>query len=325
MRSALNALAVVALIGSGASAAAQTANAWPDRPVRLIVPFPAGSATDVVSRLMAQKLGAKLGQQFVVENRAGASGAIGVDLIAKAAPDGATMGLITASTHALAPALGTKLPYDTAKDFKFVSMIAAAPYALVLYPGLPVKTVADLVALAKTKPGALNYGSAGLASLAHLAGALFATQAGIQLTHVPYRSSAQSSVDMITGRLDMQFATVAPTLANIRDGKLRAIATTGAQRLSVLPDVPTMIEAGMPDYDVSLWTAYAMPTGTPDAIVARLNAEMRAILGDAETAAALSKQGFQPMPGPSDAVAKRIQSETEKWRALVAKTGIKVE
>ena len=320
-------LLLALLASGGAPAAAQTSPqiTWPDRPVRLIVPFPAGSATDVVSRLLAQKFTARLGQQFVVENRAGASGSIGVDIIAKAAPDGTTMGLITASTHALAPALGAKLPYDTARDFKPVSMIAAAPYALVLYPGIPVKTVADLVALAKTKPGALNYGSAGLASLAHLAGALFATQTGISLTHVPYRSSAQSSIDMITGRLDMQFATVAPTLTNIREGKLRAIATTGTKRVSALPDVPTMIEAGVPDYDVSLWAAYAMPAGTPDEIVGKLNAEMRAILGDPETVEALQKQGFEPDPGPPGAVARRIQSETEKWRSLVAKTGIKAE
>ncbi|HYJ43504.1 MAG: tripartite tricarboxylate transporter substrate binding protein [Xanthobacteraceae bacterium] len=304
-------------------AAAQST--WPDRPVRLIVPFPAGSATDVVSRLVAQKLTSKLGQQFVVENRAGASGAIGVDIVAKATPDGTTMGLITASTHALAPALGAKLPYDTVKDFKPVSMIFDAPYALVLYPGIPVKSVADLVALAKASPGKFNYGSAGLASLAHLAGALFGTRTGIELTHVPYRSSAQSSIDMITGRLDMQFATVAPTLANIREGKLKALASTGTKRVTALPDVPTMMEAGVPDYDVSLWAAYAMPAGTPDEIVAKLNAEMRTILSDADTVEALQKQGFEPLPGPPDAVTKRIQSETEKWRALVAKTGIKAE
>ena len=308
-----------------AAAQTNTQTTWPDRPVRLIVPFPAGSATDVVSRLLAQKFSTRLGQQFVVENRAGASGAIGTDIVAKAAPDGTTMGLITASTHALAPALGAKLPYDTTKDFKPVSMIFDAPYALVLYPGIPVKSVADLVALAKTKPGTLNYGSAGLASVAHLAGALFATQTGIALTHVPYRSSAQSSIDMITGRLDMQFATVAPTLATIRQGKLRALATTGTKRVSALLDVPTMIEAGVPDYDVSLWAAYAMPAGTPDEIVAKLNAEMRAILSDPETIQALQKQGFEPIPGPPDAVAKRIQNETEKWRSLVAKTGIKME
>jgi tripartite-type tricarboxylate transporter receptor subunit TctC len=314
--------AVVQALLAAAPAAAQS---WPDRPVRLIVPFPAGSATDVVSRLVAQKLSARLGQQFVVENRAGASGAIGADLIAKAAPDGATMGLITASTHALAPALGAKLPYDTAKDFKPVSMIFDAPYALVLYPGIPVNSVADLVMLAKASPGKFNYGSAGLASLAHLAGALFATSTGIELTHVPYRSSAQSSIDMITGRLDMQFATIAPTLANIREGKLKALATTGTGRVAALRDVPTMIEAGVKDYDVSLWAAYAMPVGTPDEIIGKLNAELRAILSDAETVEALQKQGFEPLPGPPDTVTKRIQSETEKWRALVAKTGIKPE
>ena len=314
---------LLALAALSAPAAAQST--WPDRPVRLIVPFPAGSATDVVSRLVAQKLTAKFGQQFVVENRAGASGAIGVDIVAKAAPDGTTMGLITASTHALAPALGAKLPYDTARDFKPVSMIVAAPYALVLYPGIPAKTVAELVALAKASPGKFNYGSAGLASLAHLAGALFGTQTGIELTHVPYRSSAQSSIDMITGRLDMQFATVAPTIANIREGKLRALATTGTKRLPVLPDVPTMIEAGVPGYDVSLWMAYAMPAGTPDEIVAKLNAEMRAILTDPEMVENLTRQGFDPDPGPPDAVTRRIQSETEKWRSLVAKTGIKAE
>jgi tripartite-type tricarboxylate transporter receptor subunit TctC len=315
----LTALAVLL----SASALAQTA--WPDRPVRLIVPFPAGSATDVVSRLVAQKLSVRLGQQFVVENRAGASGAIGADIVAKAAPDGTTIGLITASTHALAPALGAKLPYDTAKDFKPVSMIFDAPYALVLYPGIPAKTVAELVALAKTKPGTLNYGSAGLASLAHLAGALFATQMGIELTHVPYRSSAQSSINMITGRLDMQFATVAPTLTNIRDGKLHALATTGSRRLAALPEVPTMIESGVADYDVSLWAAYAVPDGTPDEIVAKLNAELRAILSDAETTELLQKQGFEPIPGPPDAVTQRIRNDTGKWRALVTKTGIKAE
>jgi tripartite-type tricarboxylate transporter receptor subunit TctC len=299
--------------------------AYPDRPVRLIVPFPAGSATDTVSRLLAQKFSNRLGQQFVVENRPGASGNIGVDLIAKAAPDGHTIGLITASTHGVAPALGTKLPFDPFKDFKPISMIGAAPYALVLYPGIPVKTVSDLVALAKTKPGQLNYGSAGLASLAHLAAALFESETGIDMTHIPYKSSAQSSIDMITGRLDMQFATVAPTLQNIRDGKLNALATTGRKRVSALPDVPTMIESGVKDYDVALWIAYVTPAGTPDAIVGRLNRELVAILNDAETVEALRKQGFEPDPGPPDAVTARVRSEVEQWRALVAKTGIKPE
>jgi tripartite-type tricarboxylate transporter receptor subunit TctC len=297
----------------------------PDRPMRLIVPFPAGSATDTVSRILMQKLGSRLGQQIVVENRPGASGSIGIEMIAKAAPDGATMGLITASTHGVAPALGNKLPYDPINDFKPIAMVGAAPYVLVMYPGVPANTVAELVALAKTKPGKLNYGSAGLASVAHLAAALFGSETGIELTHVPYKSSAQSSIDMITGRLDMQFATVAPTLQNIRDGKLRALATTGRKRVFVLPDAPTMIESGVKDYDVALWFGYVAPAGTPDAIVARLNRDMAAILSNPETAEALRQQGFEPEPGPPETLSARIRSETEMWRGLVAKTGIKPE
>ena len=298
---------------------------YPDRPVRIVVPFPAGSATDIVSRLMAQKFSVRLGQQFIVENRPGASGNLGVDMVAKAAPDGYMLGLITASTHGVTPALGTKLPYDSIADFKPVSMIGAAPYVLVLYPGIPAKNIAELVALAKTKPGQLNYGSAGLASLAHLAAALFASDMGIDLTHIPYKSSAQSSIDIIAGRLDMQFATIGPTLSNIRDGKLRSLATTGASRVSSLPDVPTMMEAGVKDYDVSLWIAYVVPAGTPDAIVGKLNRAMAEILNEPEVVENLQKQGFDPDPGPPAALTQRIRSETAKWRDLVAKTGIKPE
>ena len=275
--------------------------------------------------MMAQKFSTRLGQQFVVENRAGASGNLGADMVAKAVPDGYTIGLITASTHGVAPALGTKLPYDTMNDFKPISMVGAAPYVLVLYPGIPARSLAELVALAKTKPGQLNYGSAGLASLAHLAAALFANDANIELTHVPYKSSAQSSIDIITGRLDMQFATVGPTLENIREGKLRALATTGRRRVSSLPDVPTMMEAGVAGYDVALWIAYVAPAGTPDAIVAKLNRAMTDILKESDVVESLQKQGFDPDPGTPGAVTARIHNETEKWRALVAETGIKPE
>src|SRR4051794_13399955 len=321
-------LTLLALLAASPSFAQDTARDganYPDKPVRIVVPFPAGSATDIVSRLMAQKFSTKLGQQFIVENRPGASGNLGVDIVAKSAPDGYTLGLITASTHGVTPALGTKLPYDSIADFKPVSMIGAAPYVLVLYPGIPAKNVAELVALAKTKPGQLNYGSAGLASLAHLAAALFASDMGIDLTHVPYKSSAQSSIDIIAGRLDMQFATVGPTLANIREGKLRALATTGAKRVSSLPEVPTMMEAGVKDYDVALWIAYVVPAGTSDAIVGKLNRAMGEILKDPEIVETLQKQGFEPAPGPPAAVTSRIRSETAKWRDLVAKTGIKPE
>jgi tripartite-type tricarboxylate transporter receptor subunit TctC len=317
-------LALLALLAASPSWA-QGETSYPDKPVRIVVPFPAGSATDIVSRLLAQKFSTKFSQQFIVENRPGASGTLGVDIIAKSPPDGTTIGLITASTHGVTPALGTKLPYDSIADFKPISMIGAAPYVLVLYPGIPAKSISELVALAKTKPGQLNYGSAGLASLAHLAAALFASDMGIEMTHVPYKSSAQSSIDIITGRLDMQFATVGPTLQNIRDGKLRALATTGAKRVASLPDVPTMMEAGVKDYDVALWIAYVAPAGTPDAIVSKLNRAMNDILKEPDIVANLQKQGFEPDPGTPDAVTQRIRNETAKWRTLVAKTGIKTE
>jgi len=317
------AMILVALVAASPSLA--QSDSYPDKPVRIVVPFPAGSATDIVSRLMAQKFSLKLGQQFIVENRPGASGNLGADVVAKSPPDGYTIGLITASTHGVTPALGTKLPYDSIKDFKPVSMIGAASYVLVLYPGIAAKSIAELVALAKTKPGQLNYGSAGLASLAHLAAALFASDMGIELTHVPYKSSAQSAIDIMTGRLDMQFATVGPTLESIRDGKLRALATTGAKRVSSLPEVPTMMEAGVKDYDVTLWIAYVTPAGVPDAIIAKLNGAMGEILKEPDIVDSLQKQGFEPEPSTPEAVTERIRSETAKWRALVAKTGIKVE
>jgi tripartite-type tricarboxylate transporter receptor subunit TctC len=230
-------LAVTLLALAALSAQPAQAQNWPERPIRLIV----------ISRILTQKLGTRLGQQIVVENRPGASGAIGVDITAKSAPDGYTIGLVTGSTHAVSPALGNVLPYDPVKDFKPIGMIGAAPYVLVVWPGLEAKTVPELVALAKAKPGVLNYGSAGIASLAHLGTAQFASQMGVNITHVPYKSSSQSLIDMVTGRLEMQFATIAPVLQNIRAGQLRALATTGRKRVAALPDIPTMIEAGVPD------------------------------------------------------------------------------
>jgi tripartite-type tricarboxylate transporter receptor subunit TctC len=321
----MNRIAMILMALAVASPALAQSDSYPDKPVRIVVPFPAGSATDIVSRLMAQKFSLKLGQQFIVENRPGASGNLGADIVAKSPPDGYTLGLITASTHGVTPALGTKLPYDSIADFKPVSMIGAASYVLVLYPGIPVKSIAELVALAKTKPGQLNYGSAGLASLAHLAAALFASNTGIELTHVPYKSSAQSAIDIMTGRLDMQFATVGPTLESIRDGKLRALATTGRKRVSSLPEVPTMMEAGVRDYDVTLWIAYVTPAGVPDAITAKLNRAMGEILKEPDIVDSLQKQGFEPESSTPEAVTARIKSETAKWRDLVKKTGIKVE
>ena len=315
-----------AVVIAASAAVAQTSDAgWPDRPIRLVVPFPAGSSTDIITRIIAQKLGNRLGQQIVIENRAGASGNIGADAIAKAAPDGTTIGIATASTHAVAASLSANLPYDPIKDFAPVAMLGSQPYVLVVYPGIPARNLAELVALAKAKPATLNYGSAGVASLAHLATALFASMAGVDIIHVPYKSSSQSMTDMITGRMDMQFATIAPSLPNIHAGLLRALVTSGKKRSTVLPEVPTVAEAGIAGYEASLWVSFVMPPATPPAIVRRLNREVNEILESAEGKEALVAQGLEPEPGPPEALTERIRSDIEKWRGVVAKAGIKAE
>jgi tripartite-type tricarboxylate transporter receptor subunit TctC len=204
-------------------------------------------------------------------------------------------------------------------------MIGSQPYVLVLYPGLPAQDLAQLIALAKAKPGTLNYGSAGVASLAHLATALFASMAGVNMTHVPYKSSAQSMTDMITGRLDMQFATIAPSLPNIRAGQLRALVTSGKTRVAVLPEVPTVAESGLTGYEAALWVALVAPPGTPPAIIARLNREVNDILETAEGKEAMIAQGMTPEPGTPEVVTERTRTDIEKWRGVVAKAGIRAE
>ena len=312
--------AVTAIIST-----AQAQDAWPTKPIRLIAPFPPASTADVIGRVFGQKMSQRLGQPVIIDNRVGASGNLGADAIAKAAPDGYTIGIVTSSTHAVAVSLSSKLPYDPLKDFTPISMLANSPYVLVLYPGVPAKDIKELVALAKTKPGALNYGSAGPASLAHLAGALFATLSDIQLTHVPYKSSAQSAVDLISGRLEMQFATIAPTLANVRANQLRALAVTGRKRSDALPDLPTMDEAGVKGYEATLWFALVAPAGLPAAIAAKLNRETLDILNSAEMKEALAQQGLVPDASAPDALAAQIRGDIVKWRDVIAKTGIKQE
>ena len=316
---------VLATLLLAATAVAQTGDpGWPDRPIRLVVPFPAGSSTDIVARIVAQKLGQRLGQQIVVENRAGASGNIGVDAVAKAAPDGYTIGIATASTQAVAVSLGTNLPYDPVKDFAPVAMIGSQPYVLVLYPGLPAQDMAQLIALAKAKPGALNYGSAGVASLAHLATALFASMAGVNIP------SALQELGAIHDRHDHR-----PARHAVRDHRTvasqyprRTIARAGDQRQDARrraaggPDRrgvrPRRIRSGF-------GVALVAPPATPTAIIARLNREVNEILDSADGTEAMIAQGMTPEPGPPDAVTERIRNDIEKWRDVVAKAGIRAE
>jgi len=319
------ALMLVAALAATPALAQSDDASWPNRPIRFIVPFPAGSATDTLARLIGQKLGDRLRQNLVIENRVGASGNLGSDAIARAAPDGYTIGFATTSTHAVAVTLSPNLPYDPLKDFAPVAMIATAPYVLGIYPGLPVKNVAELIALAKARPRALNYSSAGPASLAHLAGVLFSRLTATELTHVPYRSSAQAMLDLVEGRIEIQFGTLAPTIPHIREGRMRALAVTSAKRVTALPDVPTLMEEGIPGYEASLWVAVVAPAGVPPAIVARLNGELNAVLSAPDTREALLAQGMEPEPGAGDHVRDRIRADIGKWREVIAKAGIRTE
>jgi tripartite-type tricarboxylate transporter receptor subunit TctC len=317
-------LALLALLlPAGAAHAQSAADArWPERPIRFIVPFTPGSSSDTVARLVAQRLGERLGQQLVVENRVGAGGGIGTEQVARAEADGHVLGLANTSTHAVAASL-TALSYDPVKDFAPVSMLGSSPFVLALYPGVPAQTVPDLIALAKGKPRALTYASAGPATLAHLSGALFEKMARIELTHVPYRGTAQSTLDLLEGRVEMQFGTIPPTLSHIRAGKLRALAVTGAIRNSTLPEVPTMAESGLPGYECVLWQAIVAPAAVSPAIVARLNREVTAILNEPDVRAALAKQGVEAEPGSPEALGARIRDDVKKWRDVITSAGIR--
>ncbi len=316
-------VALVAAVAIASPAGADDAR-WPERPVRLIVPFAAGSSSDTIARIVTQKLAERLGQPVVIENRVGGGSVIGTQAVARAEPDGYTLGLSNTSTHAATVALGTAT-YDPVKDFAPVAMIAYSPFVLLVTPGLAVGSVGDLVAAAKQRPGALNYASAGVGSMTHLAGALFADTAGIRLTHVPYRGTEQSVIDLMEGRIEILFGTIAPSLPQIRAGKLRALATTGDKRNSMLPELPTLAESGLAGYEAGLWTAFVFPAGVSPAIVKRLNTETNAVMQNPEVARLLQKQGVDVETGGPDALAARIKADLAKWREVVKKAGIQAK
>ena len=296
MRDALLAGASAAAVAGSAPARAE----WPDRPIKMIVPFSAGSSSDTIARIVAVKMGERLGQQVVVENRVGGSTIIGTDSVAKSAPDGYTLELANTTTHAASAALNATLPFDPVKDFAPVAMIGSlAVRADRRDAGGSAKTLKDFVALAKAKPGKLSYASAGTGTLAHLAGELFKRKAGVEVTHVPYRGSAQSMIDLMQGRIDLSVSTIPPTLQHIREGKLRALAVMSEKRNAMLPDVPTVAEAGVPGCEAALWTAIVVPAGVPADIIKRLNAAVLAAVASAGDPAGADDPGRRPGARPA--------------------------
>lgn len=312
---------LLANTATSSKAHSEASSDWPNRPVRFIVPAAAGSAGDDICRLVAAKLADRLGQPFVIVNQPAAVGTLAIADLARATPDGYTIGQISTSTQVIAKLYNPALSYDGAKDFALVSLLGSSPYLLAVNPGLPVKTVADLVALAKARPQPLSNAVFGTMSLAYLASKLFERDAGITLSQIPYRSSALGVLDVVAGRVDMQFTTLPPAVPLIRTGKLRAIATTGAQRFATLPDVPTLAESGFANFDVTLWLAMAAPARTPPDIVAKLNAALVSILNSADMREAMLRQSFVAESSSPEALAHRIGADMEKWRPIVAAAG----
>lgn len=314
--------AALATVAAAVPARAQT---WPAKPIRLIVPYPPGGTTDLLGRGIGQKLSESLGQQVVIENRPGAGGSIGADLAAKSRPDGYTLLLGTIATHAINPNLYPDNPYDPVKDFAPVALVATMPNLLVVNPSVPAKSVRELIALARSKPGALAFASAGSGTTQHLSGEIFKKMAGIDMLHIPYKGNAPAVTDLVGGQVQVMFDNIPISLQQVRAGKLRALAVTGPKRSGVLPDVPTIAEAALPGYSVTSWFALFAPAGTPAAIVARLNKQTNMALADRVLRQQLVNQGIEPSSGTAGQLAAHVQAELLRWKKIVAESGARVE
>ena len=306
-------------------AAPLQAQTYPSRPIRFIVPFAAGAGVlDIMARIVGQHLGTATGQQVVIDNRPGAGGNVGAEVAAKATPDGYTM-LMGAVALVVSPYLYAKLPFDPLTDLVPVTQVNSAPLMLVVHPSLPVKSVAELIAYAKARPGQLNYGSGGVGATPFLATELFKSMAGIDVTHVPYRGGAPALADLVAGQLSFMIENVPGTLPLVRDGKLRALAITSRQRLALVPDLPTMEEAGVPGYEMIGWNGIFVPKATPPEIVTRLNAELVKVLRSADVGEQLAKLGAEPVGDSPEQFGAFVKAESARWGKIIKDLGIKPE
>jgi tripartite-type tricarboxylate transporter receptor subunit TctC len=316
-----------ALLASLAVLAAPAAHAqtYPNKPIRLVIPFPPAGATDIIGRVVAQKLGDALGQSIVVDNKPGAGGAIGTDIAAKSAPDGYTILIATTSTHSVGPALSTKLPYDTVKDFTPIIHLADSPHVLVVSSMTPYKTVNELIAAAKAKPGSLNYGSSGVGTIVQLTAEEFKLATKTDIVHVPYKGTALAFGDLATGQVTMMFDNVISAQPSLQSGKVRPLGVTSAKRSALMPNVPTMVEAGVPGFVSEAYFGLWGPANLPAAIVAKVNADANKILQAADLKERFAQLGCVPVGGTPQAFAQHINSETAKWSGVIKAAGIKPE
>ncbi len=306
------------------SAVSAMAQAWPSKPISLVVPFPPGGTTDVLARALGEKLTQSLGQTVIVENKPGAGATLGADYVAKSKPDGYTL-LVGAVHHTIASSVYKKLPYDFQKDLAPITTIALVPNVLVVNAGTPVKTVADLVKLAKAEPGKLTYGSNGNGTAQHLIGTQFQNLTGTEINHIPYKGSGPLASDLIGGQITMSFDTITPVLPHIKAGKLRPLAVTTAKRSAALPDVPTLEEAGLKGFNIGTWFGVLAPAATPKDIVARLNTEMVKVIQSPEFRKRMDEIGAEPIGNSADQMALQIKGETEKFAKLVKDAKVTIE
>ena len=318
-------LATVLIAAAGAAAAAEPATPYPAKPIRFILGFPPGGASDTVARVLAAPLQGRMGQQVVIDNRPGAGGNIAGELAARAAPDGHTWFLGNNAILATNQALYSRMPFDSLKDFATVVLVGTQPSVLVVHPSLPVKSVKDLIALAKARPGQLNYASTGTGTAGHLVGELFKGLAGVSYVHIPYKGGGPAVIDLVSGQVQFMFATAASVMQHVRSGRLRALAVTSGQRSQSLPELPTIAETGVPGFEAITWHGIVVPAATSAATIGRINAEFNAVLGSPETRERLSAQGVEARGGTPAEFATFLRSEIPKWTKVVRDSGAKVD
>ncbi len=319
------ALSLAATLAALTPQAAAAADAYPAKPIRFVVAFPPGGGTDIIARSIAQKLAERIAQQVVVDNRPGAGGNIGTDIVAKSAPDGYTILMGSAGPLAINASLFAKMPFDPIKDLAPVTLAASTPNVLVVHPSLPARTVKELIALARAKPGEINFASSGHGTPAHLAGELFNSMAGVKLVHVPYKGAAPALADLLGGQVQIMFSTMPPALPHVKDGKLRALAVTSRKRSPAALDLPTLDEAALAGFEAITWHGVVVPAGTPTTVIALLNREIVAILHLPEVVERLSGQGAEALGSTPEEFAAYIGSESVKWAKVVRESGAKAE
>jgi tripartite-type tricarboxylate transporter receptor subunit TctC len=324
MNLATTALAAAVLITGGDCIAATTAQRYPDKPLRWVVPFAPGGGADLLARLVGAKAAESLGQQVVIDNRTGAGGNIAAEVVARSAPDGHTL-LQANVAHAISTSLYRKLSYDLAQDFVPVSQLASTPFILAVHPGVPANSVKELIALAKSRPGQLNYGSSGNGGPSHLGTELFKTMAGVDLRHVPYKGGAPAAIDLIAGQIQVMFNTPPVILPHARSGRIKALAVTSSRRIPAAPDLPTVAEGALPGFEVTTWYGLMVPAGTPGAIVSRLHAVFVAALNAPDVRGRLVAENLDPVGSTPAEFAAYVRAEIPKWAKVVKQSGARVD